>query len=655
MNKFITTLTIATITLFGIFAGCKKKDNPREYRVASVVLDKQELRLGTEETATLLYTVKPDEAQNKQVQWSSSNPNIATVDQNGKVTTFTTFGRTTITVVSVEDSRRRDTCLVIVSNDVNGVRVTPDSITLLVGGGETQLAATVLPAKAINQKVSWKSTNPAVATVTENGRVRGVAFGETTIVVTTDEGNFTDTCRVIVDTTVPIRVTSVSLNVTSRTLDIGATETLIATVLPTDATIKTVSWRSSNETVATVNASGLVTARAAGSAVITVTTTDGNRTATCSLTVRTPSVTGVTLNHSDLGLTVNETETLTATVLPALANQNVSWSSNNTSVASVNSAGRITAHARGTAIITATTAEGNRTARCTITVRDLYVLTTTAVIKNGVRTPLLDTSGYTIDFGGMYKIGDDIFVTGHSSSGSTHRSRIWRNGTVVHTAENVLIRSICSSPSGNQLYAAGRRFFSGSFIASLFFMNTSGVITGFADLTTVANSVANGVSSPTNGIIYISGYDGSTGWVRTYDQREGGGTNTVWTGGTVANGMYASGSNWYVTGRSGTTVHLWRNGTAIPLGSGQGIRLGVASNGDVYVGGTSGQAPSSISNVWRIVGTTVTHHSGAGTAISVQDLKVAGNDVYAVCVLGNLFKNGRYVTGYSNVRGVVVE
>jgi len=656
MKKYLT-LTALILTLGT--ASCKKKDKPREYRVASVVLDKQELRMGTEDSATLICTVKPEEAQNKQVQWSSSNPSIASVDQNGKIISFATRGRTTISVVSVDDSRRRDTCVVIVSDDVNSVRIAPDSVRLLVGSGEVQLSATVLPAKATNKNVSWRSTNTAIATVTTDGRVRGVARGNAAIVVTTAEGNFTDTCRVIVDTTVPFRVTSVTLNKTTLSLDIGATETLVPTISPANASIKTVSWSSSNTTVATVNGSGLVTAVAPGNAVITVTTSDGNRTATCSVTVRTLPVTGVTLNRNDLGLTINETETLIATVLPAAANQNVSWSSNNTSVATVNaSTGQITARTRGTAVITATTAEGNRTATCTITVRDLYVLTTTQIFKNGTAIATLENaSSYTIDGSGMYKIGNDIFVTGFTTatSGSARiTTRIWKNGAVFATVPNAYFYDMCASPSGHEFYAVGQHYTSGTtnYRGSMFWISPSGEYLGYSEVTTATSTTVTGVTSPTNGMIYISGYDANRGWVKRYEQREGGGIFDVWEGGnnTLLSGLHVSGSNWQATGRSGGRAHLFRNGTAIPLSTATSYAtcFAVASNGDVYIGGSTDG-----SMIWRVSGTTVTT-LGNITSPSVVDIQVLGNDVYAVGA-GGLFKNNRLMTGYSNVRAVIVE
>ena len=171
-----------------------------------------------------------------------------------------------------------------------------------------------------------------------------------------------------------VAVTGVSLNKTSTSIQVGASEQLTATVEPNNATNKAVTWSSNSPSVATVDNSGNVTAVAEGTATITVTTQDGNKTATCTVTVTPASsdpvaVTGVSLNKTSTTLTVGGSETLTATVQPSNAtNKAVNWSSNPTSVATVDSNGKVTAVAEGTATITVTTQDGNKTATCTVTV-----------------------------------------------------------------------------------------------------------------------------------------------------------------------------------------------------------------------------------------------------------------------------------------------
>ena len=167
-----------------------------------------------------------------------------------------------------------------------------------------------------------------------------------------------------------VGVTGVTLNTSTLELIAGDTESLTATVAPSDATNKAVTWESNNTAAATVDANGKVTAVAAGEATITVKTKDGEKTAICTVTVKaaTVAVTGVTLNKTELKLTTGDTETLTATVAPENATtKDVTWTTDNAAVATVTN-GVVTAVKAGTATITVTTADGGFTATCPVTV-----------------------------------------------------------------------------------------------------------------------------------------------------------------------------------------------------------------------------------------------------------------------------------------------
>ena len=181
---------------------------------------------------------------------------------------------------------------------------------------------------------------------------------------------------------VAVRVTGVSLNNNALTLNTGNTNTLIATVLPTTATNKNVTWSTNNSSVASVN-NGTVTAHAKGQATITVTTADGGYSASCSVTVNevstTVSVQGVTLSTNTLSMKVGRTATLTANIRPSDAtNKNVTWTSNS-AVASVNN-GVVTANSTGQATIRVTTADGGYMDSCIVTVSE----TTTTTNVTGV-------------------------------------------------------------------------------------------------------------------------------------------------------------------------------------------------------------------------------------------------------------------------------
>ena len=172
-------------------------------------------------------------------------------------------------------------------------------------------------------------------------------------------------------------MTGVSLNEGVVVLDEGGTRQLKATITPSDATYKAVSWKSSDPSVATVDAEGNVKAVKAGTADITVTTADGGKEATCTVTVSaaTVAVTGVTLDKSSASLTVGGTTTLTATVTPSSATyKTVRWESSDTGVATVtakeNGECEIKGMSAGTAVITVTTEDSGKTASCTVNVSE---------------------------------------------------------------------------------------------------------------------------------------------------------------------------------------------------------------------------------------------------------------------------------------------
>lgn len=168
-----------------------------------------------------------------------------------------------------------------------------------------------------------------------------------------------------------ISVASVSLNKTDTTLALGGTEQLVATVYPSNATNKNVTWVSCNPSVATVDSMGLVTAVNPGITLITVHTNDGDKTAACivRVTESTRPVESVSLNKSATTLAEGRSERLVATVSPDDAtNKDVTWTSSDTAIATVDSSGLVTALTPGTATVTVSTLDGNKQATCIITV-----------------------------------------------------------------------------------------------------------------------------------------------------------------------------------------------------------------------------------------------------------------------------------------------
>lgn len=181
-----------------------------------------------------------------------------------------------------------------------------------------QLVASVVPPNATNQTINWWSQNQSVATVSQGGLITAKSEGYSLVTATTDDGGHSYNVHVNVSasssggggsTTVP--VTGVSLNKSSTSLTVGKTEILTATVTPTNATNKAVTWSSNNTTVAAVD-NGIIRANAKGSATITVRTSDGNKTATCAVTVTdatTPTPTPPTNNAPTISFVLVSNET----------------------------------------------------------------------------------------------------------------------------------------------------------------------------------------------------------------------------------------------------------------------------------------------------------------------------------------------------------
>ena len=308
--------------------------------VTSVSLNKTELSLTKGQSETLVATIKPDDATDKTVSWSSSNTGVATVE-DGKVTAVG-GGEAAITAKAGEFEA---TCHITVTVPVTSISL--DKTTMTIEEGTTaSLTATVQPNDASDKSVEWSSSDESVAMV-ENGTVTAVKEGSATIMARA--GDKTAECKVTVSKKVII-VTSVELNKSTLELKKGESEILSATVTPDDATDKTITWSTSEASVASVDQNGKVTALKSGTA--TITAKAGEKTALCSVKVTTP-IESISLDRTSVSLEEGQTTTLIATITPNDADvKTVEWSSSNASVASVAN-GVVTAVAEGEATITA--------------------------------------------------------------------------------------------------------------------------------------------------------------------------------------------------------------------------------------------------------------------------------------------------------------
>ena len=252
---------------------------------------------------------------------------------------------------------------------VSSVSLDASSLELSIGDTYA-FKTTVLPENATNKELIWSSSDESVVSI-DNGTITALKEGKATISVKSKDGHKSSSAEItVVKKPSIIHVSSVSLNETSLDLLTGDRTTLTATVLPSNASDKTISWSSSNESVVTVK-NGKVTAISAGQATITVTTKDGGLTAFCTVNVtqKIVPVNGVSLNYSELELSVGDSEDLIAKVLPTNAtNKEVIWSTADDEVASVDENGKVTALKAGETMITVTTVDGGYKDYCIIKV-----------------------------------------------------------------------------------------------------------------------------------------------------------------------------------------------------------------------------------------------------------------------------------------------
>ena len=336
-------------------------------KATSIKINKTLTTLERGTTIGLKVIITPSDARND-VTWQSDDPSIAIVDDQGLVTGIS-VGTTLIKATTNDGTNLMAFCIVNVTpKQVKSIIIDKDEMTL--ERGETaQLSVTVYPQDADDSSVEWSSENNEVATVDSKGTVVAISSGTTIIRATTNDGsNLTAECQVTVTS---LKATGISIDRTEATLERDATLQLTATVMPEDAGDKSVTWSSDNDGIATVDGSGLVTAVAAGTAIIRATTNDGsNLTAECQVTVTPLKATGISIDRTEATLERDATLQLTATVAPDDADdRTVTWSSADSGIARVDGAGLVTAVSAGTTTITVTTGDGTGlTASCTVTV-----------------------------------------------------------------------------------------------------------------------------------------------------------------------------------------------------------------------------------------------------------------------------------------------
>ena len=249
-----------------------------------ISIDQSYVSLNKGETEALTVTVSPSYATNKNLYWTSSNTSVATVSQTG-VVTATGAGTACICAHSQDGSNKSSCCEVSVDVPVESVTINISSLMLHVGECD-DLNVEVCPTDAVNQLIRWSSSNASVVWVNEaTGWVEARGVGTATIYATAQDGTGKrGTCIVTVEP--PIAVQGIDICCDNYTMNVGETTYLSYDIYPSDATNQSVTWCSTNPSVATVDATtGRITAISAGTTTITVTTDDGSFVANCTVRV----------------------------------------------------------------------------------------------------------------------------------------------------------------------------------------------------------------------------------------------------------------------------------------------------------------------------------------------------------------------------------
>ncbi len=329
---------------------------------------KIDLSKGKEKKITV--EVKPDNAETKAVMVRSSNEEIATIDANGKVTAKK--NGTAIITAELVGTDIVENCKVLITTSPTGLKLSKTSANLDMSGTKTMtITAEIEPSTATNQEIEWSNNNSKIVYMSTSGKkatINALQSGTATITAKIKGANISKQCKI----TVTAAPTSVTLNKTSANIDMSGNKTiqLKATVKPDNLSNKKISWSSSNTKVATVDENGMVLARSNGKTQITAKTSN-NKIAKCDVTVST-NPTSIVLDRNTLTIEGIREIKLNATVNPSKAtNKTISWSSNNTKVATVDKNGKVAGKSKGTATITAKTSNG-KTDTCKVTVKDGY-------------------------------------------------------------------------------------------------------------------------------------------------------------------------------------------------------------------------------------------------------------------------------------------
>lgn len=399
-SKIIKIIVIGSVLGFLFFALLLIFLN-RIVPIKDITVSQDNVKLSPGESFSIVATVLPSNATSKDVIWKSSNPKVVDVSNDGSINVISYSEEDVVITVSSRDGKVYKEILVDVLEpkyvNISSIKFDAESVSLNYGQVYT-LSPIIYPDNASDKNLIWSSSDPELVSVSDSGVVSVIANkdGEAIISASSKDNSVKSSIKIqTVHTDIKVSVSDIKFDKTEVVLKYGSSLTLKPIISPSNATNKSVKWTSSDTNLVVVDSSGKIKAKSNknGEAIITAVSVDGSKTAQVKVNVKyvdqVVKVKSVKINNPSQNILYlnkkgNNTITMTATVSPSDAdNKSVSWSSSNTSVASIDSNGKVTPKSLGSTKITVKTKDGGYTASYTIKVMQKNVIVISA--SSGLR------------------------------------------------------------------------------------------------------------------------------------------------------------------------------------------------------------------------------------------------------------------------------
>ena len=367
----------------------KKSENKKQLQSISMQQSEINIQMNSNSSYFMPLTYTPSNVSNKTVYWYTSDSSIATVNEG---TIYAKReGEAIITAIS-GNRQKIAKCKVIVSKPevpLTGIKLKEENVTVEIGK-TGYIGAIYNPSDASDKVLYWSSSDESVAKVNE-GVITAIGEGKAILTATARAGGKTASCTVTVENPNFVHIDEIKMKTEELNLNKGENGWIGVTYNPSNASNKVLTWKSSNEDVAIVR-EGNVKAVGEGTAILTATSEDGGKTASCKVIVTggKKHLENIVLKTTTLEMKPGEGKTIYVEYNPSDVEDKVLyWTSNNEKVVTVRE-GYVKAVGEGTTTITATSRDGNKTATCKITVSDgtvklqnIKLSSSTEILKKG--------------------------------------------------------------------------------------------------------------------------------------------------------------------------------------------------------------------------------------------------------------------------------